>query len=367
MSDPKPAPHGAYSLSFLRTGKGLARLVVIGLVVGLSALGFAWAGGWLAPGRLDQRRLIDTFEAVNGVHPGFRRNHAKGVCLVGEFESTGAAARVSKASVFAPGRRVAVSGRFALAGGMPRTPDSVMAVRSMALNFVLPDGEVWRSGMNDIPVFAVRDAEGFREQLVATRPDPRTGKPDPARVQAFLAAHPESARAVALIKAEPTSSGFADARYNSLDAFLLVDAEGVARPVRWSMVPEDAFAPASAAASNDPNRLFDALAGRLRAGPVRWRLVLTLGRPGDPTDDATRPWPADRERIDAGVLTVSSVQSEAAGNCRDINFDPLVLPAGIAASDDPLLSVRSAAYSVSFTRRAGEPKTASAVQVGGAS
>ena len=38
-----------------------------------------------------------------------------------------------------------------------------------------------------------------------------------------------------------------------------------------------------------------------------------------------------------------------------------VLPDGIAASDDPILSARSAAYLQSFTRREGEPKTPSAV------
>jgi catalase len=46
---------------------------------------------------------------------------------------------------------------------------------------------------------------------------------------------------------------------------------------------------------------------------------------------------------------------------RDINFDPLVLPNGIAGSDDPLLSARSAAYSESFTRRESEHKDPSAV------
>jgi catalase len=46
---------------------------------------------------------------------------------------------------------------------------------------------------------------------------------------------------------------------------------------------------------------------------------------------------------------------------RDINFDPLVLPAGIAPSDDPLLNARSAVYSQSFTRRAGETKQPSAI------
>jgi catalase len=37
------------------------------------------------------------------------------------------------------------------------------------------------------------------------------------------------------------------------------------------------------------------------------------------------------------------------------------LPEGMAPSDDPLLSARSAVYSQSFTRRAGEKKLPSAV------
>jgi catalase len=57
-----------------------------------------------------------------------------------------------------------------------------------------------------------------------------------------------------------------------------------------------------------------------------------------------------------------ALQGEDTGACRDVNFDPLVLPAGIAASDDPLLSARSAAYSRSFTRREGETKPPSAVR-----
>jgi len=41
-----------------------------------------------------------------------------------------------------------------------------------------------------------------------------------------------------------------------------------------------------------------------------------------------------------------------------------VLPSGVEPSDDPLLSARSAVYSVSATRRLGEAKTPSAVQPG---
>jgi len=171
-------------------------------------------------------------------------------------------------------------------------------------------------------------------------------------------------RAMAIIKAHPFSSGFANATFGSLNAFRFVNAAGDSTPVRWWMVPVDAFAPEPANPPEDKNYLFDALIARIRSGPAQWHLILTPGQPGDPTNDATIPWPDSREHIDAGVLTVTGIETEAPGNCRDINFDPLVLPSGIAPSDDPLLSPRSAIYSVSFTRRVGEPKTPSAVQTG---
>jgi catalase len=55
------------------------------------------------------------------------------------------------------------------------------------------------------------------------------------------------------------------------------------------------------------------------------------------------------------------VESDDTSPATDLNFDPLVLPAGMAPSDDPLLSARSAIYSRSFTRRAGETKQPSAI------
>jgi len=37
-------------------------------------------------------------------------------------------------------------------------------------------------------------------------------------------------------------------------------------------------------------------------------------------------------------LTIDHVESDETSPARDINFDPLVLPNGIAASDDPPVS-----------------------------
>jgi catalase len=343
----------------------MIRWVAFGVIVAAVVGAFAYTGGWFSPRRLTPARFIDTFEKVNGIHPGFRRNHAKGVCVTGFFESNGNGVRLSKAVIFRPGR-VQVIGRFALAGGNPYAPDAAATVRSMAVLFMLPDGEQWRTGINNIPVFAVSTPQAFRDQLIAFKADPATGSPNPVKVKEFLTKYPDSARAIANIKSHPPSSGFADSTYNSLNAFRFIDAAGNSTPVRWSMVPEQPVVESGAApsASQGKNYLFDALIRRINQPsqpPLQWRLLITIGQPGDPTNDATIAWPDNREHVDSGVLTIDHIESEQTGACRDINYDPLVLPWGIAPSDDPLLSARSAAYSQSFTRRAGETKGPSAV------
>src|SRR5258707_3318790 len=158
------------------------------------------------------------------------------------------------------------------------------------------------------------------------------------------------------------ASWFVNHMYHALIAFLFTSWAGVAVPVRWLLEPAQPFEAASAAPeSRDRNYLFDVLIARVQRQPLRWHLILTIGQPGDPTGDATVAWPPDRERVDVGTLTLDRVEAEETSPARDINFDPLVLPAGIAPSDDPLLSARSAVYSRSFTRREGESKQPSAI------
>jgi catalase len=173
-------------------------------------------------------------------------NHAKGVCVSGYFDSNGSGAALPKASVFLPGR-VPVIGRFAQAGGQPYAADAPHTVRSMAILFQLPDGEERRTGMNNIPVFIVNSALGFYDQLLASAPDPATGKPTPEKMKSFLAEHPESAKALQLIRGNPVSSGFANSTFNSLNAFRFINASGVVLPVRWSMVSVQPFEPVNAA------------------------------------------------------------------------------------------------------------------------
>lgn len=356
------ASSGALSGAALTRRAALGRLAAIGGVGAACVGGFLSSAGWFTPGTLTPARFTDRFEQVYGRHAGFRRNHAKGVSAAGYFTSNGAGAELSRAAVFASGR-TPVTGRFSLSGGMPFVADAAATVRGLGLLFHLPSGEQWRTAMVNIPVFTDRVPEGFHARLLAYAPVPATGRPDPGRVAEFLARFPETGRAMAIIKQTPPTSGFDNSAFHGLNAFLFSNAAGTTVPVRWMMVPRQPVRAASSVSPPARDYLFDELINSVATGPLHWDLLLTVSQPGDPTDDATTPWPANRRVINAGTLTIDSLETEAAGNARDINFDPLILPDGIAPSDDPLLSARSAVYSVSFTRRAGEPKQPSEVNV----
>ena len=260
----------------------LARLAVIGLVLAAVGGTFLYLGGWLTPRDLTPARFTDAFEHVDGLHAGFRRNHAKGVGVSGYFEGNGNAVRLSEAVVFRP-RRVPVIGRFSLGGGQPYVGDTPDAVRGLGLQFSLPDGELWRTAMVNLPVFPVRTPEGFYQLLLASQPDPGTGKPDPARMGAFLARHPETVKAFAIIKSQPVSSGFGDSTFHSLNAFRFRNRAGDSTPVRWLMTPMQPFEAAGPGPLQGKNSLFDALIAAIHRQPLRWRLIVIVGQPGDLT------------------------------------------------------------------------------------
>lgn len=356
MSNHREAPAEARQPALGRTAL-MARFTLIGLILA-SVLGtFAYLGGWLNPHALTPTRFVDGFEEVSGVHASFRRNHAKGLGVSGFFESNGNGVRLSIAAVFQPGR-VPVLGRFSLGGGKPDAPDTLSAPRGLGLQFSLPDGELWRTAMIHLPVFPFRTPEAFYENLLASKPDPGTGQPDPAKMQAFLGRHPETAKALEFIKSQPASSGFGDSTFHGLNAFRLINAAGESTPVRWILTPAQAW---KTTPSQDKAFLFDALTAEIHRRPLQWYLIIIVGQPGDPTNDATIAWPAGREQVNVGTLTLDRVESDDTSAARDTNFDPLVLPAGIATSDDPLLSARSAVYSQSFTPRESEQKQPSAI------
>jgi catalase len=324
------------------------------LAVDLGAV--AYANNWVG-GRFTRQAIIDRFQA-GGVFPGFRRNHAKGVAVSGRFESNGTAAELTTATVLTAGTQPVV-GRFSLGGSNPTMADAPGAVRGFGVAIGFPGRQQWRSAMINLPVFPFNSPEAFADNLVASTPDPATGKPDPQVMAAFLAKYPATAAAQKILKSAAATPGFADSTFSGLNVFYFVDRSGARTPVRWLLQPRQ---PAQPARGTGKNVLFDALVRQLKAGPLSWDLRIVVGTDQDPIDP-TLPWPADRRVVTAGTLILDTVETEAPGNARDVNFDPLALPDGIEPSDDPILGARSAVYASSYRLRTGEPKSPSAVQV----
>ncbi|CAG9189851.1 Catalase-related peroxidase [Paraburkholderia caribensis] len=339
-------------LPFSIVAGGALAVVTLGSIAG--AYAYSHGLGGLLGTQPTANQIVDRFEAVSGKHPGFRRNHAKGVCVTGYFDSNGNAAPLSRASVFAAGRSQVV-GRLSIGGGNPAQADGASNVRSLALRIVTPGGGEWRTAMNSAPIFPVRTPEALFDMLAASRQahDATTYGDNPG-MDAFMKTHPEAARFDQWLRDHPPSSGFDNAAYYSVSAFRLIDRDGHAQDMRWRVEPDDAYTPLAAAQTHDTDFLERGLAGRLRQGPVRWHMIITLAQPGDVTNDSTRQWPANRTQIDVGTLVVQREEPQIDGPCRDISFDPLKLPDGIAPSDDPLLKARSAAYAQSHERRVRE-------------
>lgn len=334
------------------TASAARSLVLIAVVVVALVAAFAYTAGWLSPQRVTPAKVVDALAPPSGPALGFRRNHAKGVCFSGDFVSNGAAAALSKAPMLAAGT-FPVTGRFNLATPDPTAPDATVRVRGLSLRIGAPDGSEWRTAMIDAPFFAVSTPDAFYGLLKAS-----ANKSDPDAMKNFAAAHPELGAFGKWAHTAPWTASFAEERYNSLNSFIFTNAAGEDQAVRWSFVPAaqpETVTPDELKAKG-ANFLDADITQRVHSAPQRWTLVVTVANPGDPTADPTKAWPDDRRKVEAGTLVVNTIEPEADGPCRDLNFDPTVLPPGMHVSDDPFPAARSAAYAVSFDRRTAEDK-----------
>jgi catalase len=337
-----PAPRGVALLG---------SLALIAVVIGAAAAAFAYAAGWLSPRRLTPDKFVAAFAPATGPSLGHRRNHAKGICFTGVFEANGAGSELSRAQVFARGQ-YPVLGRFNLGTPDADAVDATVRVRGLGISIATPDGDEWRSAMINPPVFAVSTPRAFYQLLRASH------STDPNAMKAFAAAHPEFGKFGDWAKNGPWTGSYAEERYNGLNSFVFIDASGTEHVVRWSLLP--AAQPVAVApdelAKRGPDFLEQDIAQRVAAAPQRWTMIVTVANAGDRTADPSKPWPADRRTIEVGTLVAQHVQPERDGPCRDINFDPTVLPSGIRTSDDPFPAARSAAYAKSYDLRTAEAK-----------
>ncbi|WP_294002405.1 catalase family peroxidase [Streptomyces sp.] len=295
---------------------------------------------------------VDTIESVSGTYPGHRRVHARGMCFDATFTPSGEAASLTTATHLQADPVPAVV-RFSNSNTNPTVPDGIRAGRGLAVRFLLPDGTDTDLVSVNIPVFFAATPQEFLELLGALQKDPVTGAPDPAKVAAYVAAHPTAARGLQEAGRMPIPVGYGTARYWAIHAFFWVDAQGGRRAVRYRWEPDAGLRELSeeAAAGKDAEYLARELVERLADGPVGFTLRVQLGQDGDPTDDPTKPWPADRPEIVAGHLRITGPVADQEHWAEQV-YDPTRITPGVELSDDPVLAFRSQAYAVSHERRA---------------
>lgn len=299
-------------------------------------------------------QVVSALEDTFGVHPGERRNHTKGACAAGEFVGSPEAQAYTRSALFS-GKPLPVIARFSMPGGNPKVPDFAKIPRGMALEFRLADGSLQHMTMLNTPMFGAASPQTFFDDILAKKPDPATGKPDPEKIKAFKASHSDnSPQAEFLAKNNPPIS-WANSSYFGIHTFKFVNRENKTTLVRWRMVPQDGEKRMSddEIKSSPPNFLEQKLIERVKHGPVRWDMMLTIGKPGDPENNPTLLWPSDRKEVKIGTLTISSATSQKGAECEKINFDPLVMADGIEPTNDLVLLFRSPAYAISFGKRLG--------------
>lgn len=297
-------------------------------------------------------QLVDTLTTLSGgPHAGFRANHAKGVMLEGTFTPTAQAATISKAAHFQQAQS-AVLVRFSDATGVPDIPDASSAAfpKGIAIRFQLPDGSATDIVSISVNGFPAATPEDFLGLLNAIR-DSRSSTAKPGPVEQFLAKHPAAARFVAMPKPAPVS--FATQPFFGVNAFEFTNAAGKSVYGRYQIVPVAGaqFLSPKEAEAAAPDYLMKDIVARVQSQGVQYRILLQLAEQGDDVNNATEVWPDHRKTVELGTLTLTSAVADSQAREKTLMFNPLQLTEGIAASQDPILLARPAAYAVSFGRR----------------
>ena len=127
----------------------------------------------------------------------------------------------------------------------------------------------------------------------------------------FLSTHPA---ALAFVQApKPSPASFAKEAYFGVTALRFINQTGAAQYGRYRISPESGIEhlDEAAAKGRDANYLFDELAHRVAAGPIRLQIGIQVAGERDIVDDATVHWPEDRALIPFGAVTLNA---QAPGN-----------------------------------------------------
>jgi catalase len=335
------------------------------LLVGIGGLSLGAAVGAVQPRQANAASeggeegvavaVNDALQGAYGRHLGKRRNHTKGFGTTGNFVGTKEAAQLSRSALFG-GDRIEVIGRFSIAGGDPSASDSERSPRGMGLEFRLKNGALHHITMIHTPMFFARTPSTFLDKFLALAKDVHTEKADPSKFTAFMKQHPDNSAQFHFLETNNPPASYANCAFYGIHTFRFFDHAGKMTNVRFRFMPEDGERSLTDAQLAQERRDFleAAFRDRVKQGPVRWEMIVTIGEPGDPENDPTVLWPAGRREIKAGTLTLTSYAPDEAAGAYKINFDPMQMADGIGPTDDPILRFRSSSYAISHSRRQTE-------------
>src|SRR3984885_2928736 len=225
--------------------------------------------------------LIQQFDKIFGLHPGFRPAHAKGAMLTGTFTPSPAATSLTRAPhLNQPSTPVSV--RFSNGTGIPVIPDNDpnAAPRGLSIRFHLGERvhtDIIAHSTDSFPTRTGQEFLEFLSALAASDPAKLAGSP----LEAFLGSHPA---ALAFVQAaKPAPASFARESFFGVTAMRFINQDGVRKFGRYRIVPEAGVKHLddAAAAAKDGNYLFDELRSRVGGGAIVFRIQVQLADVGE--------------------------------------------------------------------------------------
>lgn len=301
--------------------------------------------------------LLEQFDKIFNLHPGFRPAHAKGILLTGSFTPAPEAASLTRAP-HVTRESTPITIRFSNSTGFPQVPDNAPDAnpRGLAIRFHLADHIHTDIVSHSTDGFPARNGEEFLEFLRAIAvSDP--AMPSPSPIERFLGTHPGALAFVQTPK--PSPSSFAKEAYFGVTAFRFINKDGTSRYGRYRITPEAGVEHLDEATSKskDANFLFGELKQRIAAGPIGFHVQVQIADANDIVDDATIHWANDRPLVHFGRIVLAAVAPDNEDQQKQMIFDPIPRVDGIEPSDDPLLELRAAIYLLSGRRRRQAPKS----------
>lgn len=295
--------------------------------------------------------LLQMFDQLFGLHPGFRAAHAKGLMLTGTFQPAPGAESLTRAPhILRDSTPVTV--RFSNSTGIPQIPDNVPDAnpRGLAIRFHLAEHVHTDIVSHSTDGFPTRDGAQFLELLRAVAASgPEVPAPKP--VEQFLGTHPS---ALAFVRApKPFPSSLARDTYFAVTAFAFTNAQGQKKFGRYRTVPAlgNDYLSEAQVSQLSPNYHYDEIAARVEKDPVRFHVQVQVADASDTVDDSTVHWPESRQLADFGTVELTEVMPDSIAQQKHIIFDPIPRVDGIEPSADPLLELRAAIYLLSGRRR----------------